>query len=340
MGIVLILLGLATYGSIQYWMMTRTFVPVDMPVSLATGHIKTGPFPINLRDVYSIWIDLDENVQSDTRCNTYSSLQTRWALYRSGQVVEKRDYPVLLDRYLQGFHAEKGKYELDVEVVSDASCFNPAHPRLRVTAGKREYEEEFSPLMWLSVLSIGAGIGLLAQFGITRRRNQAAEAATLNGSQSGAQYFQWTQKLPLKAAFSGLPSFGLVCALVLSWMVMFHMLFYELEHPHSKGLEVSATRQVREAEMSSDRWAEPLVLKVEAAGPGLPPKQYLNSTLLSWEELDSKLKAELGKRSVWIVYVEADSNVSWQDALRAIDSARGLQAKVVLLTSRTDPKQH
>ena len=154
-------------------MMTRTFVPVDMPVSLATGHIKTGPFRINLRDGYSIWIDLDENVQSDATCNAYSSLQTRWVLYGSGQVVEKWDYPVLLGTYLQGFHAENGTYELDVEVVSDASCLNSAHPRLRVTTGKREYEEEFSPLMWLSVLCIGAGIGLLALFEIARRRNQA-----------------------------------------------------------------------------------------------------------------------------------------------------------------------
>ena len=339
-GIVLILLGLVTCGSIQYWMMTRTFVPVDMPVSLATGHIRTGPFRINLRDGYSVWIDLDENVRSDATCNAYSSLQTRWVLDRGGQVVEKWDYPVLLDTYLQGFEAEKGTYELDVEVISDASCLNSAHPRLRVTTGKREYEEEFSPLMWLSVLCIGAGIGLLALFGISRRRNQAAQPASLSGSPSVVQCFQWAQKLPLKAAFSGLPSFGLVCALILSWMVMFHMLFYEFEHPHSKGLEVSAMRQVPEAEMSSDRWAEPLVLKVEAAGLGLPPRLYLNSKLLSWEELDSKLKAELGKRSVWIVYVEADSNASWQDALRAIDAARGLQAKVVLLTSATESRQH
>src|ERR1700690_4178164 len=121
MGVSLILLGLATYGSIQYWMTTRTFVPVDMPVSLATGHVKTGPFRINLRDGYSIWIDLDENVQSDATCNAYSSLQTRWVLYGSGQVVEKWDYPVVLGTYLQGFHAENGTYELDVEVVSDAS---------------------------------------------------------------------------------------------------------------------------------------------------------------------------------------------------------------------------
>src|SRR6185312_13245028 len=85
-GVSLILSGLATYGSIQHWMATRTFVPVDMPVSLAPGRIKTGPFNINLRDEYSIWIDLDETVPFDATCNAYSSLQTRWELYRSGRV--------------------------------------------------------------------------------------------------------------------------------------------------------------------------------------------------------------------------------------------------------------
>ena len=156
-GISLILLGLATYGSIQHWMTTRTFVPVDMPVSLAPGHIKTGPFSINLRDGYSIWINLDQNVQWDANCNPYSSLQTRWVLHRSGRVVEKWDYPVLLGTYLEGFYAEKGTYDLDVEVASDASCLNPAHPRLRVNTGKRAYAEELSPLLWLSVMFIGAG---------------------------------------------------------------------------------------------------------------------------------------------------------------------------------------
>jgi biopolymer transport protein ExbD len=338
-GIVLILLGLATYGSIQYWMMTRTFVPVDMPVSLATGHIKTGPFPINLRDVYSIWIDLDENAQSDATCNAYSSLRTRWVLYRSGQAAEKWDYPVLLGTYLEGFYAQKGTYEVDVEVISDASCLNPAHPRLRVTAGKGEYQEEFSPLMWLSVLCIGAGIGLLALFGISQRSREGAQAASLNGSQSVVQYFQWAQKLPLKAALSGLPSFGLVCSLLLSWLVMFHMAFHQVGRFHSKGIGTSVMQHVPLAQ-NSGRWTEPLVLSVRASGPGLLPTLYLNSKLLSWEELDSALKVELSTRSVWIVYVEADSNVSWQDALRAIDAARGLQAKVVLLTSRPESKQH
>ena len=66
-------------------------------------------------------------------------------------------------------------------------------------------------------------------------------------------------------------------------------------------------------------------------GPGLPPKLCLNSKLLRWVELNSRLKAELSRRSVSLVYVEADPNVAYQDVLEAIDASRILNAKVVLL---------
>src|SRR4029077_19098921 len=91
-----------------------------------------------------------------------------------------------------------------------------------------------------------------------------------------------------------------------------HMMFYELGCFHSKGITVSVLRDVPIAE-NGDRWTEPLVLRVQGAGAGLPRKLFLNSKPLRWEELNGRLGAGLGQRSVWVVYVEADSNVSWQD---------------------------
>ena len=83
-----------------------------------------------------------------------------------------------------------------------------------------------------------------------------------------------------------------------------------------------------------------LVLRVESAGRDSPGRLCLNSKRLSQGELNSKLKAELSYRSVWVVYVEVDANLSWQGALQAIDTARGLDAQVVLLRLRPDFKQH
>lgn len=150
---------------------------------------------------------------------------------------------------------------------------------------------------------------LLVLFGIGRTGKQPVHGANY-GFQSVVQYFQWAQRLPLEPAVSGLPSFGLVCALVLSWLVMFHILFYELGRPQSKRVMISLMRQVPLAEVS-ERWAEPIVLRVESTDPDLATKLYLNSKPLSWEKLNSGLKAELSKRSVWVVYVEVDSNLPW-----------------------------
>src|ERR1700693_3661731 len=200
---------------------------------------------------------------------------------------------------------------------------------------RSDHEDSITPALWLAALAIAVGTSLLVLFVLAHYRCRVSAATDITDSESVSQHFQWAQKLPLSPAFAALPSFGLICALVLSWLVMFHMVFYQFGRFRSKGIRISVLRQVAAAE-DGDRWAEPLVIRVQAAGPGLPPKIYLNSNLLPRAELKSRLKTELSRRSVWTVYVEADSDVSWQDAVSAIDAARSLNAKVVLLT----PSQH
>ena len=128
-----------------------------------------------------------------------------------------------------------------------------------------------------------------------------------------------------------------MCALFLSWLIMLHIVFYREWRYHSDGVIVSVMQHVPPAQ-DSDRWVEPLVLRLQGARPGLPSRLFLNSRQLSWEELNSGLKAELSRRSVWVVYIEVDSNLSWQDALSAIDAARAVHAKAVLLTVKTKPE--
>ena len=179
---------------------------------------------------------------------------------------------------------------------------------------------------------------MLVRFVRARYRCRVSAATDITDSESVSQHFQWAQMLPLKPAFSALPSFGLTCALVLSWLVMFHMVFYEFGRRFgSKGLAVFVMKSVPQPD-HIDRWAVPLVLKVKRAGTNLPPKLYMNSKPLSWDELNDRLRAELDKQAVKVVYVEADADVSWQDALRAVDAACWLHAKVVLLTSATESK--
>jgi len=193
----------------------------------------------------------------------------------------------------------------------------------------RGFERVVPGIGLFSVFLFPLGLTLLtgtANFQLIVLRRERAGRAPENID----AYFQLAQKLPLKARFSGLPSFGFVCALVLSWLLMLQVMFYRLLRFHFKRITVSVMERVPPEEASGRR-TEPLVIRVQSGGPGLVS---LNSKRLPWGELSGKLKAELGKRSERLVYVEAESDVSRQDALQAVDAARGLNAKVVLLTWR------
>lgn len=51
MGVYALALGIAIYLPVYYWVNTRTFVPVDVPVSLAPGHLRTGDFKVNVEPI-------------------------------------------------------------------------------------------------------------------------------------------------------------------------------------------------------------------------------------------------------------------------------------------------
>jgi len=337
-GIGLLILGIALFASIRYWMATRTFTPVDMPVSLAPGQIRTGSFLINLEGRYQIRLDASDFNLIDPKCASLTPFKVRWGLHDRGKVFssERQGY---LPGFLGDFYSYKGTYDLDLEVLSDSSCLNSGHPRMKIYTSRSDYEDEATPALWLSALPMAVGTSLLGLFVLAHYRNRLSTATDITYSESIGQYFQWAQRLPLKPAFTALPFFGLVCALVLSWLVMFHMVFYEFGRRfRSNGLAVFLMKSVPHPD-HIERSAVPLVLKVKFAGPNLPPKIYLNSKPLSWEELDRSLSAELSKQPAKVVYVEADTNLSWQDVLRALDVAHGLNARVVLLTSATQSKK-
>lgn len=54
-GLAGILPAAATYGGWEWWMATRTWVPLDMPISLAQGHIRSSGFTINLDAGFGIF---------------------------------------------------------------------------------------------------------------------------------------------------------------------------------------------------------------------------------------------------------------------------------------------
>jgi biopolymer transport protein ExbD len=130
-----------------------------------------------------------------------------------------------------------------------------------------------------------------------------------------------------KTRFSSLPSFGLFCSLTLVFGVFFIGLILTLQFAPSRGIRVHLAR-------SAPRllFVEPLIVRMNSVGPGLPPKLYLNSQSVLWEMLVSSLQESLKLRPDWVVYVEADPEVDWQHIADVIDAGRNIHARVVLLT--------
>jgi hypothetical protein len=67
-GLGLTLLGTASFICIQSWMAT---------LSLAPGRIQTGPFQINVKGGYQVWLGSDEYVPIDPQCVSYNLFKAR-----------------------------------------------------------------------------------------------------------------------------------------------------------------------------------------------------------------------------------------------------------------------
>jgi len=104
-----------------WWLNSRIFTPVDMPVSLEPGTIKTPPFTINLREDYWVSIDLDYS-QDDYlpgRCNDRNLPPASWRVYRfidrkrNARELWANDESGTIYYFWNGFRALPGMYQLE-----------------------------------------------------------------------------------------------------------------------------------------------------------------------------------------------------------------------------------
>ena len=96
-----ILIAAAIYGGWEWWMATRTWVPLDMPVSLAQGHIRSPEFKINLDAGFWIFVEVETKVDEEgvscltgymsdyCRENSVRELRASWTLSDAGRVVAR-----------------------------------------------------------------------------------------------------------------------------------------------------------------------------------------------------------------------------------------------------------
>lgn len=335
-GLGLAILGMASFVIVKRWIDTRIFVPVDIPVSLAAGHIRTGPFRINVEQGYSIWIDFDQNTYFNPMCSSYSTLKTTWTLYRDGRVQTQWDAPVLQDGYLEGFDAAKGFYDLDVHVLADASCLNANRPRLRVVTSRDDDSFYAGVVLWTGAIFFVIGMSLVVLDWRGGVFKEAEQSAMVTNAPSVGQNFQWAQKLPLRRPIVGMPAFGLLAGMVFAILAMLMMMLTGAFRYTPRGLWVHLLK-TGAVLVKPDAWTEPVVVVVTDAGPGQEPALSVNSKVVAWDDLASVLKRELSVRREWTVYVEGDDCVAWANVVNVIDIAHSDGAKVFLVP-RSDKK--
>jgi len=331
LGLVLFVAGLNTFIAVQRWMDTRIVRPVDMPVSLVAGHIRTGPFRLNLKTSY--WVTVDPGAWWSTRracADQYSRLLTRPVLYQQGKVIDMR---VREASHFATFYAIPGEYELDVEVLSDFSCLDKGHPRLSVSAETGDYDDSAFLLKLAASVSAFIGVALLAFLPSVRAVASREKIVRVTDSAAVGQHFQWARRLPLQRQISGLPAFGLFGGMVFGILAILMMLLTAGFEYIPMGFWVHVLKS-GQAPAKSDAWTEPLFVRVKDTGRDQAPKLYVNSKEVAWTDLDKALKQELALRRDWVVYVGGDDVVSFQYVANVIDAARGLHAKVVLITKR------
>jgi biopolymer transport protein ExbD len=133
----------------------------------------------------------------------------------------------------------------------------------------------------------------------------------------------------------------LVYALVLAGVVIpsVDIFIYTWGYDHlSVGIRVQIQKS-SPLRASGNSSSSPFVVRVENTGLSSPPRLYLNSRPVAFEQMGSLLAAELKSRGDRVVYVQASGEVEWGDAVGVMDIVRGTGARVVLLTEEV-PAHH
>jgi len=342
LGVSLLCAGIVLFPAYNHWVATRTWVALDMPISLAPGHIRADNFHVNISTVYQIEIELkgyDFRPYSD--CQDYKVIQARWWLSRDGR--ESTTWKDHWDRYwdfgpdepmrssdLGAFHSSAGRYNLDVEILPDSTCLQQFHPRLRVYADNSDYTRGgwiHGVAILLSWALVGISVAFLlvssaapVQAQVTRGESFAI-FDTLRAQRESAR-----RNLALMGPASILPSIGYVYALTYFVVFLAFAPFILGKWMPSRGISARLLRPGA-IHASSDRQPTGLLVYVDRNG-----ELYLNSKAVTAEELSRALEDEFGRRADWSVYVEGDSDVTYLAVVQAMDLVRGAHGKVIMLT--------
>jgi hypothetical protein len=364
-GLALILAGLAWVAGWNAWAATRIRVPLDVPISLAKGHVRSPQFKVNVDSWYTLEIVVDRTFDFDTiPCFTgvgdcksgQSVLKASWSLSNRFGVIEIDNPatphyayggPETMIQRLGSFGLEKGSYTVDLNVLADTSPMNTGRPRLIIyESGNGGPEIDYRRACAFQVVLFLTAVSMFVVVipAVTQHRTaRDAFARTWSLTQTGPQpplpiaethQFAFSCQ-PLRARIhlsplnaSPLPwlsTGGRIAAITFSLVVISAFGLGSFD-ANSMGLMIRLS-----APRSSCPYVEPI--RVRLAGDGRQPaKLSMNAHLVPLEKFGTQLRQELSRRPPGCpVYVEGSPDIDWHEAAFVIDIARGLDAEVVLL---------
>jgi len=340
----LICAGVALFLAYRHWFATRTWVAVDMPISLTPGHIRTGNFYVNLHTVFRFQIDLkgyDDNYWRYPNCKDYEVVQTRWWLSRDGRVISTWEgfwdnhwagvpHGPVSGSYLGAFTGTPGRYNLDVELASNASCLERFHPHLRVYADDTDYAGGgwiFATALLTSCLLVGAGIGLLLAGSTAPLPAKVSRVESLAIFRAlRTQRESSRRKLLVMGPASILPTVAYFYATTFFVLFLVMAPFHLSRFSRSQGIPARLLR-MDTIQATMDQPATGLLVYVARNGD-----LYLNSRRVTSAQLARALEQQFAFRADWSVYVEGDPDVTYQTVDGTMDLVRSAHGKVIVLT--------
>ena len=229
LGLLLVLIVLVPTALYRWWSATRIRVPLDIPISLAQGHIRAQGFRINMEGDYALLLAIDGDwddyqrrcllVGDDERCLKSSHLiGITWKISNGPDALRVNPdaryygwycgYRVVC-RELGAFSAQSsGQYVLDLNIVDDGSPLNNQHPQLWLQKVETysAYDENLPALFLLGAMLVVVGIVLL----LVGRRVRWPFPLTVPGIQPTTQPFVLGELSNLRLDYLGPPNtFGL-----------------------------------------------------------------------------------------------------------------------------------
>jgi biopolymer transport protein ExbD len=338
-GLTFFVVATAIYFSTGRWLDSRIFVPLRYSVSLDNRQLKSEPFEINLSETYGASLELDESVDDyyeDNRCNYKTILYPRWRVYKfSSASAQSRELWVSSEQLTRSdgslsnaFFASPGQYQLEWEIPVAAPCLNPRHPRLLVLTDSFGYWERIRLTQLFCLFLGGTGLALFVVAGqhVARWKFSRVPSLRIFPDMVLRNVKPIAKHAPIRVIHE-LPHWGLIWGSVL-WIVIFIFIFVVSGRLPSKGLFVS-WQKPDAVVWEKSPWPDTLEVYVQA-----PARFFVNSEEVKRNDLRSKLNEQLGHRVEWTVYLEANADTSYMDAVYAIDVIQGCGAKLVWVTPK------